>query len=139
MNQNELSEREWSIAYLEDGVVIFYYKPNVKRVTLEIAKSTTAHRIAISDNIKRPALLISEGNITVEREAKKYFETDESTYLLAAIAIIVSSPLTKFAANAVMNKYMPFKRTKAPFKVFLTHEKDKALAWLSNYKLENLN
>ena len=133
------SESDWSFGWIEDGIVHMFYKSNLENMTLEIAKSTVANRIKISGNIKMPSLLTSNRPVKVEKSAKKYFENELASKYLSAVAILVSSPLAKFTANLIMNKYMPFKRTKVPFKLFLITEKDMAINWLSNYRLEKLN
>lgn len=133
------SECNWSYGWIEDGISFMSYKPKVKTVTLEIAKSTVANRIIVSGHTKLPNLLTTYGNIKFEKQAKKYIETEIAHKYVSAVAILVTSPITKFNANLIMNKYMPFKRTKVPFKLFLVSERNRALNWLSNYKLEKLN
>ncbi len=111
---------------IKDSILAGTYKKNV-HITLDIAKEIVRTRISFTRGTKMPSLILSEGVISIDKAAREYFVTPESTEGLAASAIITHSPFSSFLGNL----FLQLTRGSIPVKIFTN--RIKAEKWLQQF------
>ncbi len=111
---------------ITDGILICTYKKGL-RINLEVAKKIVTERIAFTKGKKVPALILSQGVISMEKPAREYFASTEGIEGLAASAIVVNSAFS----SALGNFFLIVNKTKLPVKIFANVRR--AEKWLQQY------
>ena len=120
-------EDESTKIWLENGIIHFEYKPGAI-VNLEVQKKNIQDRTTLAAGSPRPVL--ADGRLAKywTQDAKKYSLTDEGLFHALAFAILTASNVTRVSLNWTVK----FLNPKVPMRFF--KDKDKALAWLEQFK-----
>lgn len=117
--------------WIEDGIIIEIFKPEVTRINLKMAKEIVADRLKVTNGMTRP-LFVDLANVkSADKEAREYFAGAESVYLVSASAFLLHS----YVAWLLGKLFLSINKPKANIELF--RAKTKAIRWLENYK--NLN
>jgi hypothetical protein len=114
--------------YLEinNGILIGTYKPNIK-ITLKLAKEIVATRLSFIENKPIPALVLNQGVIKMDKDARDYLSSPEGTAGLKCAAILINSNFIAFTVNF----FLKVTKTNIPVKTFT--DKKEALTWLQQF------
>ncbi len=104
----------------------FYFFVKHKLIFL-VAKKIVTERRAFTKGKKIPALILSQGVISMEKPAREYFASTEGIDGLAASAIVVNSAFS----SALGNFFLIVNKTKLPVKIFA--DVRRAKRWLKQY------
>lgn len=117
--------------WIEGGIIIEIFKPEITRISLAMAKEIVADRLKINKGITMP-LYIDLANVkSADKEAREYFAGEESVQLVSASAFLLHS----YVALILGKLFLSINKPKANIELFRT--KAKAIKWLEHYK--NLN
>ena len=111
---------------IKNKILIGTYKRN-QRISLKAAREIVSTRKAFTHGCSMPALIISQGLITIDRPARKYFSSEEGTAGLTACAVVVNSIFSSFLGNF----FLTVNKTAMPVKIF--SNMDKAEKWLQQF------
>jgi hypothetical protein len=111
---------------IENGVLIGTYKPSVL-VTLKHAREIVAARIAFMDGEQMPILILNQGIIKMDKDARDYLASAEGIKGLKCAAILLDSNFISFTVNFFLKVTKP----KLLVKTFI--DKKEALTWLSDF------
>lgn len=109
----------------EDGIIYAVVLPNAE-LSLEDAVENTAAEARLAGGQKRPLLGDIRATKSISREVREHFAGDFVQTFATAVALIVSSPLSKTIANLVILINKP----RYPMKMFTTQEE--AVEWLKS-------
>ncbi|MEO6302299.1 MAG: STAS/SEC14 domain-containing protein [Bacteroidia bacterium] len=112
---------------LIDDVLMIEFKPDLE-ITLEVAQRIVADRKIISDGKAYPGLGDVRFVKSATKEARAYFELEESQNGVLAGAMLVDSVFSTF----LVNFFLKVTKQKMPSKMFT--DKQKALKWLAQFK-----
>lgn len=112
--------------YVKEGILYMHYKP-LDILELEVAKAIVEDRLAFINGITYPCLFDITQVKQSTKEARDYM-ANEGNELVAASAILVSSPMLKMMANFFIQVNKP----KNPTRLFTS--KESALEWLAHFK-----
>lgn len=115
---------------LENGILICELKPDLI-IDLKTAVSLVNERIKITENYKFPFLLVVRDYLLLDKDAFKYFGTNEGVQNLIASAVVIDSPLQKILTNF----NLVFYKNAVPFRVFT--KKLDAKLWLFEFIKKN--
>jgi hypothetical protein len=114
-------------AYLKiqkkDQFIHVVYGPDT-RLTLEIAKDAVKERLKISNGVTLPMLIDIGGLVSVTKEARIYFASEEAIAHISKGAIVLKTS----TQTVIGNFFLFFDRPKIETKLF--HKEDEALKWL---------
>jgi hypothetical protein len=110
---------------LDNKILIASYKPNVT-ITLKNAKEIVASRLSFIEK-SMPALILNQGIIKINKEARDYFTSDEGIAGVKCAALLVNSNFISLTTNF----FLKITKTKLLVKTFT--DKQEALAWLANF------
>jgi hypothetical protein len=121
-------ELETPYVFLEisNGVLIATYKPSI-RITLKYAKEIVAYRLAFIENTAMPTLVLNQGIIKMDKDARDYLASAEGIKGLKCAAILLDSNFISFTVNFFL------KVTKPKLLVKTFTDKKEALTWLSGF------
>jgi hypothetical protein len=128
MGMKELMESENEIiAYkIKDGILFGRYKTAI--VDLEAAKKAVTLRKIFTEQKSYPNLVSGIDVTTIEKEARDYFATEESTS-----GVLAGAVMTKSIFQATLfNFFLRVSNPKIPTKLFT--DENLALEWLEKYK-----
>ncbi|MEO6733997.1 MAG: hypothetical protein ABIN01_22435 [Ferruginibacter sp.] len=111
---------------VKDNILIGTYKENL-HIDLVIAKEIVRTRLSFTGGRKLPALILSEGVISMDKPARDYLASDEAIKDLLAAAIFVNSSFSSLLGNF----FLKVNKTKMPVRVF--HNISRAERWLAKY------
>jgi hypothetical protein len=111
---------------IEDSILIATYHPHV-RISLKQAKEIVAERLAFIDNKAMPTLVLNQGIIKIDKDARDYLSSDAGIAGIKCAAILVNSNFTSLTVTFFL------KITKPKLLVKTFTEKKEALTWLSNF------
>lgn len=118
-----------SESWLNRNIVYQVVDPTIKRINLKIAKQLVHDRTLAMGDLKDVLVLVVVNNaISVDKEAKKYYDTEEPYMNIRAIAMIMDNYIARMIGNLVflLNKQL------VPT-VFFNNE-EKALVWLHKFE-----
>ena len=125
--KSEVVETETDRQWLgEDGILYIECLPSVE-YNLATAKCSTDTLRQVAGGKKRPVLIDIRKIKSVSREAREHFTSDYVREIASAIALLVSSPLSKTIANLVLALNNP----NYPLRAF--NSKTEALEWLQEF------
>ena len=111
---------------IENSILIATYKPN-SFITLKEAKEIVTSRLAFIDNIVLPTLVLNQGIIKMNKEARDYLASENGIAGIKCAAILINSNFISITVNF----FLRVTKTKLLVKTF-TDKKD-ALTWLSGF------
>lgn len=125
MKQNYVMSK-FSETWFEDGVVYQIIAIEVKKISVDIAKQLVKDRnYAMSDvQGKVPVLVVVNNAISVEKEAKHYYDTESPYDNITSIAMLMDNYLARVVGNFV------FLFDKQPVPISFFNDRQKALDWL---------
>jgi hypothetical protein len=110
----------------EDGIVRSI-EPRAEAVTLAYTKEIFSAILKVSKGKKRPFLADIRKIKSVDRESREYFASEEVSNAVSAIALLVSSPVSKVIGNF----YMRLNNPVCPTKLFTSESE--AIEWLKGF------
>jgi hypothetical protein len=111
---------------IENSILIATYKPNAF-ITLKEAKEIVTSRLTFIDNIVLPTLVLNQGIIKMNKEARDYLASENGIAGIKCAAILINSNFISITVNF----FLRVTKTKLLVKTF-TDKKD-ALTWLSGF------
>lgn len=117
----------------EHGIIHEIFKSNFDVLNLEIAKIITKDRLVVSKDTMRPLYVELGDAVKLDWDASKYLSSGIAMNKLSACGILVRDDIERYGASL----YTKFFRPKIPTKYFT--DKDKALFWLLNHRIDSLN
>lgn len=128
-----MRETPWIKLELEAGILVATYRQGI-RIDLPIAKEIVQERLSFTGPRQLPALVISQGVISMDKAAREYLASPEATAGLTATAVLVNSAFSSFLGNFFRTVNKP---GTMPVKVF--RHRQGALKWLGRYFPEEYN
>jgi hypothetical protein len=122
-------ESEYFELWIENGIIHGIYKPNLKIITIDIAKQMVSSRLKLSNGITRPIFVDLCRAVAIDKASRTYLAEGDAIKYLSATAIVVKDQVTKLGASI----YIRIDRPKIPTKFFI--DEKAALQWLEQYKL----
>jgi hypothetical protein len=110
----------------KDGIVRIIWVPGAE-VTLDDARETMAAYLRIYQGKKRPLYVDTKTMKSLTREARQYFAGEEAARVASAVAILVSTPVSRVLGNFYLGVSAPHLPTR------LFDSEDEALEWLKWY------
>jgi hypothetical protein len=92
-------ENDYAEFWIEEGVIMEVFKPHMKNITLPIAKEIVRDRLKVSNGITMPLLIDSINTLSVDKDARDYFATEESLQFLSISAIVVHNSISLFVGK----------------------------------------
>jgi hypothetical protein len=114
---------------IEDGILHGAFAPGLY-ITFDIVKQLVEDRITFCNGRTMPALLDIRGLASIDTASRKYFVTERAKTNISAGAVLVSSLMSRIAGNVFIKVDKP----SIPTKLF--NDKEKALHWLKQFKVE---
>ena len=111
---------------IDDNILIATYKPS-NRITLRAAKEIVASRLFFIENLAMPTLVLNQGIIKMDKEARDYLASSEGIAGLKCAAILLNSDFISITVNFFL------KVTKPKLLVKTFTDKQEALTWLSGF------
>lgn len=126
MEQNK-EEEEFNnvILKLKGGILFCEYKEDI--IDLSKAKKIIVDRHSYTNGVSFPALIKSMNKIEIDKSARSFFKSEESSQGLTAIALMSTNSYSLIMMNFMIRLYRP----SIPIKMFTNQEK--AIEWLSNF------
>lgn len=118
--QNDIVEFD-----IQDGILLGTYK--VSKIDIESAKKATIFRKQFTQGKKFPSIANISMVKEVTKESREFF-SKEAGDDLAALAVIVSNPVTRMMGNF----FLKFHHPKYPFRLF--NDTSSAKQWITEYK-----
>jgi len=123
-------EKEFDSPYvlltLRNGIVIGTYKKD-QHITLEIAHDIVRQRQEFTDHQTLPAMIIGEGIVSMDKDARDYLASPEGTAGIRAAALVLNSPFIW----ALGNFFVTIRKPSMPVRIFNSTEK--AAKWLQKF------
>ena len=111
---------------VKDKILEVTYKEGL-HITYEIAEKIVKDRLSFTKGEKMPAIIKSQGVISIDKPAREYFASEKGIRDLSATAIIVNSDYSRLLGNF----FVFVNKTKMPVKIFTDIEK--SVIWLHKY------
>ena len=113
---------------IKDNILVATYKKGVK-VNLEIARKVVSDRRQFLGNKSVPVMVINQGVLSMDKEARDYLSSAEANVGLKAGAIIMDSVFTSILSNFFLSVSKP----NIPARMFTNQEQ--AMKWLRKFNL----
>jgi hypothetical protein len=113
---------------IKDNILVATYKKGVK-VNLEIARKIVSDRRQFLGNKSVPVMVINQGVLSMDKEARDYLSSAEANVGLKAGAIIMDSVFTSILSNFFLSVSKP----NIPARMFTNQEQ--AMKWLRKFNL----
>jgi hypothetical protein len=123
---SKTQETPYVFLKMENGILIATYKPNI-RITLKHAKEIVAARITFTDGVAIPTLILNQGIIKMDKDARDYLSSAAGIKGLQCAAILINSNFISITVNFFLNVTKP----KLLVKTFT--DKNEALQWLQGF------
>jgi hypothetical protein len=111
---------------IRDNILIATYKKGLK-INLDTARKIVADRRAVMGNKSMPVMVLNQGVISMDKEARDYLSSEDANRGLKAGAIISDSVFTSILSNFFLSVSKP----KIPAKLFTSQ--DQAMKWLQKF------
>jgi hypothetical protein len=121
-------ENEFVEYWMEEGIIIQSFKPNLIKINISIAKNIVLDRSKLTKGIKMPMLVDTNKGIAMDKESRDFFASEESLSDLRAVALLLHNPIAYLASQL----FLVMNRPKVKFEFF--NDRDKAFKWLTKYK-----
>lgn len=126
MQRNEMTTETGSLFLDPQGIVHVTSFPGVEE-TLTQAQASVAAIRKVSENTARPLLLDMRPIRSQRREVREYYNSAEAASAYKAVAILVSSPVSKMIGNI----FIGIGKLPVPTKLFSAEPE--ALDWLKTF------
>lgn len=123
-------ENDYAQIWFEGGIVYEIFKKDTI-LSLEVSKRVVSDRLKVSNNIPSPIYIDLCNVITTDTRARKYMASKEAVEYITAGGFLIDNEIMKLAGNIFIKIDKPL----VPVKLFT--DKDKALAWLQQFKFMN--
>jgi len=120
-------EDEYSEMWIEDGIGIQVYKPNLV-INIDVAHEMVKRRIEEFNGVARPVYVDVRNLVSIDSASRKYFASREAGNLILAGAIHLDNPINSWLGNVFLLLDQPI----TPAKLFT--DKAKAIQWLQQFK-----
>ena len=121
---NRSFENKFVSFWIEDGVMMEVFKPDVKVLTLQIAEKVVEDRLKLSNGITMP-LFVDLCNIkSIDGPTRKFFATPYSIQLVSVSAFLMHNYVSYYGGKLFLMFEKPLVKTE------LFRTKSEALAWL---------
>lgn len=124
-------ENDFVEFWIENGIIMNVYKPNLEKITIDVAKEIVRDRLQVSNGVTMPVMIDLTNAFTIDKASRRYFSMGDAMKYLSASAILVRNEITKLGGNI----YIRIDKPKIPTKLFT--EQDKAIEWLNQFKFMN--
>lgn len=111
---------------IRDNILIATYKKGVK-IDLDIARKIVSDRRTVMGNKSMPVMVLNQGVISMDKEARDYLSSPDANKGLIAGAIISDSVFTSILSNFFLSVSKP----NIPAKMFTSQEQ--AMKWLQKF------
>lgn len=122
----EVREFNNVILSIKDGVLYCEYKEDT--VNLKKAKQIIEDRLSYTNGINYPSIVRSMNKIEIQKDARSFFKSEESSKGLSAVALISTNSYSLIMMNFMLRLYRP----SIPLKMFT--DEQKAIEWIAEYK-----
>ncbi len=126
MSHQIITTRTGKVWLGEDGILRCVSLPGI-HMTLAEAQENIAAGMKFDDGGKRPVLLDIRLIKGIDRDARAYFASRESSVRTSAIALLVHSPLSRVVANFFLGL------NKMPMPIHLFPDEGEAIEWLKGF------
>ena len=126
MSNEEIVTRTGRTWVGEDGIIRAIHLPNAVE-TLADAKENMAATAKISGGKRRPALVDLRAIKSIDRDAREYYGRGDQAEVIAAAALLISSPISRVIGNFILALNTP----RIPAKIFTSEAE--ALDWLRGF------
>ena len=123
---NKTLETPYVSFEIENGILIATYKPSIK-ISLKFAKEIVATRLSFIDKPSMPTLVLNQGVIKMDKDARDYLASSEGIAGVKCAAILINSNFISITVNF----FLKVTKTKLLVKTFT--DKKEALTWLSGF------
>ena len=110
----------------DDGLVQVTIKPGARQ-TLEDARENVEAVASVASGTQRPLLVDMRQAGGIERPARTYYSGPDGARVITALAILVSSPMSRVLGNF----FIGLNRMLVPCKLF--SDEEDAVAWLRGF------
>lgn len=111
---------------IENSILIATYQPNTF-ITLKEAKEIVNSRLAFINHTALPTLVLNQGIIKMNKEARDYLASENGIAGIKCAAILINSNFISITVNF----FLRVTKTKLLVKTFT--DKKEALTWLSGF------
>lgn len=108
---------------LQNGLLIATYKKGVM-INLSIARQVVESRLEFTSSREMPVLILSEGQVRMDKEARDFLASEKGTEGLVAAAMVLRNPFDW----ALGTFFLHLRRPAMPTKLFVSYEA--AIKWL---------
>ncbi len=108
---------------LIDGVIHTHYKPGLK-LNLDDAKKLVSEKINFCAGKEYPFIFYDGGVVSMDRDARVYFSSEEGTQCIVIAAFLESSVFSKMLINFFLKLTKPRVKSKA------FNSLDEAIQWI---------
>ena len=123
------SKSEYATMVFENGILEGKYNFDIF-IDLEMAKEIIEQRKKVTEYKTVPIIVDAREIKGLTKEARSYFGSEAGYELLSAAAILSDSVLSQFIVNFFIK--VNLQKTAIPVRLF--SNRDKAIAWLEQYK-----
>ena len=126
MRKQEGKSKTFEIWLREDSIVMLRWKPKVE-LTLALAQESLEAFTSITGDRKSPLFVDTSVLQYTTREARDFYVSERVSKVASAVALLISSPLTRAMANFFLNVTKP----NTPTRMFETEAA--AIVWLKEF------
>jgi hypothetical protein len=130
MDKNYTMEDELFKMEIRDDILYIYYKRGL-RFDLQVSKDFVAKRIQFLAGKQYPAVVIDEGLLSMDKQARDYFASDEGISGVTAVAFIQKTLFSKMLIDFFLGTSQPNISAKA------FSNTDDAVKWLKSLQGSN--
>jgi hypothetical protein len=112
---------------IDNGILIATYHPQVKTISLKLAKEIVADRLSFIENKAMPTLVLNHGIIKMDKDARDFLSSESGIEGIKCAAILVNSNFTSLTVTFFL------KITKPKLLVKTFTQKKEALLWLTTF------
>lgn len=128
MIKNSFFENEFAESWIEDGILMEVFKPEVTSLTPQVAKRVIEDRLKVSNGVTMP-LFVDFANLkSVDNETRRLFSSAHSLQYISASAFLMHSYVAFYGGRL----YLLLDKPKVKTELFRT--KSRAIEWLNIYK-----
>lgn len=114
------------LALLDNGILVATYRKQ-KLLTLPMAQQIVQDRLDFVGRDPRPVLVLNEGVMQMEKEARKWVSSGDGVAGIKASAVVAGSLSTWFIMSLILQVERP------PMPVRVYRKVDTAMAWLETF------
>jgi hypothetical protein len=111
---------------IKENILVASYKTGLK-INLAIAMEIVKARLAFTNNQNIPVMILNQGIVSIEKEARDFLSSKNGIKGVKAAAIVLKTPFGSFLGNFLISVTRPA----MPAKIFSTEEA--AMQWLKKF------